>query len=87
MPDASTTRFAAALSTRADTASAVQEACDRALEQLLEGIKSRAVIGEAWQKQFEAFAADLRVHESAENRLLQTALGGDAAEYDEEGNE
>lgn len=34
MPDALTPRFAAALSTRADTASAVQEACGQALDQL-----------------------------------------------------
>jgi hypothetical protein len=42
---------------------------------------------EAWQRQFDDFVADLRAHESAENRLLQMALGGEAAEYDVEGNE
>jgi chromosome segregation ATPase len=59
----------------------------RALEQLPAAMKGRATNQEAWQQQFEAFAADLRAHECAENRLLQTALGGDAAEYDVEGNE
>jgi iron-sulfur cluster repair protein YtfE (RIC family) len=59
----------------------------RALEQLLAAMKDRAANQEAWQKQFEAFATDLRAHECAENRLLQTALGGEAADYDVEGNE
>ena len=59
----------------------------RALEQLLAAMKDREGNAEAWQKQFEAFAVDLWAHECAENRLLQTALGGDAADYDAEGNE
>jgi len=59
----------------------------RALEQLLEGMKSRAANEDAWQQQFEAFATDLKTHECAENRLLQVGLGGGATDYDVEGNE
>jgi hypothetical protein len=59
----------------------------RALEQLLAVMKGRAANPDVWQSQFEAFAKELRTHESAENRLLQMALGGDAADYDAEGNE
>jgi hypothetical protein len=59
----------------------------RELEQLLAATKTGKANGEVWQQQFEAFATDLRTHECAENRLLQTAFGGDAADYDVEGNE
>jgi predicted nucleic acid-binding Zn-ribbon protein len=59
----------------------------RALEELLARMKSQTPDEEARQQQFEAFAAALKAHECAENRVLQFALGGDAAEYDMEGNE
>lgn len=59
----------------------------RALEQLLATTKDRAANPIALRRQFESFATDLRTHQCAENRLLQTALGADAADYDMEGNE
>ena len=59
----------------------------RALGQLLANMNERAANPEAWRKQFEAFARELKAHECAENRLLQTALGGAGSDYDVEGNE
>jgi hypothetical protein len=59
----------------------------RALERVLATAKDQSANSHALRKQFEPFATDLREHECAENRLLQTALGGDAADYDVEGNE
>jgi hypothetical protein len=58
-----------------------------ALEQLLVAMKNRAANPAALVAQFEAFAEDLKAHECAENRLLLTALGGDAPDYDREGDE
>jgi hypothetical protein len=39
------------------------------------------------QRAFEAFALQLYEHENAESRVLQYAFGGEAADYDIEGNE
>ena len=57
------------------------------MEQLLAITKDRTTNPKALRRQFEAFAKGLRAHQCAENRLLQTALGADAADYDMEGNE
>ena len=57
------------------------------LEQFIPTVKSSENAEPQWQCQFEAFAADLRAHECAENQVLQTAFGGDAADQDVEGNE
>jgi len=60
---------------------------DRELERLISTMKTGEGDGKAWQYRFETFAADLRAHECAENQVLQTAFGGEAADHDVEGNE
>jgi len=57
------------------------------LERLIVGLKRRTVDGETCQQMFESFAAKLKAHECTEDALLQFALGGQASEYDVEGNE
>ena len=59
----------------------------QALERLIVGLKSRTIDGETCQRLFESFAKKLKAHECIENTLLQFALGGNASEYDAEGNE
>ena len=60
---------------------------DRELEHLIAAMKTGEGDGKEWQYKFETFASDLRAHERAENQVLQTAFGGDAADHDVEGNE
>lgn len=57
------------------------------LARLIGVIKSRSVDAEGCRQMLEEFATQLKAHECAETTLLQTALGGEASEYDVEGNE
>ena len=57
------------------------------LERLISGLKGGLADQAAAQQEFDSFARELKTHEAAENRLLQIGLGGDASEYDAEGNE
>ena len=57
------------------------------LENLIAAMKMGQGDGKEWLRQFEGFATEIRVHECAENRVLEQAFGGEAAEYDVEGNE
>jgi len=59
----------------------------QALEQLIAGTKEGTANRAAWQERFHAFVTQLKAHEAAESRVVQLGLGGDASEYDAEGNE
>lgn len=58
-----------------------------ALERLIVDLKSGTIDGDTCRQMFDSFATQLKAHECVENTLLQFALGGDASEYDVEGNE
>lgn len=58
-----------------------------ALEGLLNDIRVQRKSSEQLREEFDRFARKLKDHEIKENRLLQMALGGDASDYDVEGNE
>ena len=60
---------------------------DRMLEQLLVQTHNLAVTPADVQREYRAFAEKLHAHEAAENRLLQTAFGAEAADYDAEGTD
>ena len=55
---------------------------DQLLEKLVEQIRTASPANV--QRDFQAFANQLREHEQAENRLLQMAFGAEAADYDVE---
>jgi hypothetical protein len=59
----------------------------QSLEALTANVQRGQIAAEQLATAFETSAQALRTHEATENRLLQMALGGDAAEYDAEGNE
>jgi hemerythrin len=58
-----------------------------AVNALAASVAGQIAAHEKLPQDFEAFARRLKSHQATENRLLQMALGGDAAEYDAEGNE
>jgi len=74
-------------------AARVQTMCDehpallRAVEGLISSAAGQGTAQEQLPRDFERFADQLQAHEALENRLLQMALGGDASEFDVEGNE
>ena len=57
------------------------------LDNLIDAMNTGRGSAKEWQSQFEALAAALRMHECAENRVVEQAFGGETAEYDVEGNE
>lgn len=58
-----------------------------ALEELIVDMRSGTIDGDTCRQRFDSFAILLKAHECGENTLLQLALGGNAADYDAEGNE
>ncbi len=59
----------------------------RAIDALASSVAERMTAEEKLPRAFEDFAGRLKNHEALESQLLQMALGGEAAEYDSEGNE
>jgi hypothetical protein len=73
------------LNCQAEAIYAEHRILDQMLEQLLARIHDRTLAEKELQRDFQAFAAKLSAHEAAENRILQMAYGGEAADYDVEG--
>jgi hypothetical protein len=57
------------------------------LERLVADVEKGRLSVEQLQRTTETFTQRLKDHEVAESRLLQMAFGGDASEYEAEGNE
>jgi len=57
------------------------------LDQMVVYSKSQLPSTDELHRRFEAFAQRLHVHEAAESRVFQYVLGGEASDYDVEGNE
>lgn len=57
------------------------------LDRLILGLKSGTIDGNTCRQLFDSFEQQIKAHECGENTLLQFALGGNAADYDAEGNE